>query len=228
MKAIIISEDISNINPKIQEYADLVEIKDSVKLDKIFPTTIDEKLCGGCRVCEDLCDSLIFDSKKNVMKVNVVSCKGCGTCIASCPSGALQQKHLSDGYVFSKIDSTIKPAPFKCNLCPHSILSIDTKYPSDKTAIRLMCSGRAEPSLILDTFEHGVDGVLIIGCYISYENSKRDKNAEKILNETKELMKILGLDFKRLRLEWISASDNRLIEVTREFFEELKFLKGSA
>jgi F420-non-reducing hydrogenase iron-sulfur subunit len=49
--------------------------------------------------------------------------------------------------------------------------------------------------------------------------------AEKMFEMTKELVKILGIDLGRLRLEWISSAEGtRFAEVAREFTEELKSL----
>jgi F420-non-reducing hydrogenase iron-sulfur subunit len=45
------------------------------------------------------------------------------------------------------------------------------------------------------------------------------------VDKTHELMKLLGLDERRLRREWISASEGqRFAEVVREFTEEIKKL----
>ncbi|MHA1138602.1 MAG: 4Fe-4S binding protein, partial [Candidatus Thorarchaeota archaeon] len=52
---------------------------------------IDEDLCSGCRICEDLCaySALEFDEKDKIMRVNDVMCKGCGSCASACPTGAI-------------------------------------------------------------------------------------------------------------------------------------------
>jgi len=45
---------------------------------------------------------------------------------------------------------------------------------------------------------------------------------------TKELVKILGIDVSRLRLEWISGAEGvRFAEVAREFTEQLKTIGPS-
>jgi len=42
---------------------------------------------------------------------------------------------------------------------------------------------------------------------------------------TQELARILGIDLRRLRLEWISSAEGtRFAEVAREFTEEIKAL----
>lgn len=52
--------------------------------------------------------------------------------------------------------------------------------------------------------------------------------AEKVFNMTQRLVSILGIDQKRLRLEWISSAEGlRFAEVAREFAEEIQSLGPS-
>jgi heterodisulfide reductase subunit A len=37
--------------------------------------------------------------------VNDALCKGCGTCIAACPSGAMQQRHYTDRQILAMIEA---------------------------------------------------------------------------------------------------------------------------
>ncbi len=52
--------------------------------------------------------------------------------------------------------------------------------------------------------------------------------AEKMFKMTQELVKILGIEPARLRLEWISSAEGvRFAEVAREFTEQIKSLGPS-
>jgi F420-non-reducing hydrogenase iron-sulfur subunit len=52
--------------------------------------------------------------------------------------------------------------------------------------------------------------------------------AEKMFKMTQELVKILGIETARLRLEWISSAEGvRFAEVAREFTEQIKSLGPS-
>jgi F420-non-reducing hydrogenase iron-sulfur subunit len=52
--------------------------------------------------------------------------------------------------------------------------------------------------------------------------------AEKMFSLSEELAKILGIDAKRLRLEWISSAEGtRFAEVATEFTEQIKALGPS-
>ncbi len=52
--------------------------------------------------------------------------------------------------------------------------------------------------------------------------------AEKMFNMTRELVKILGIDPERVRLEWVSSAEGmRFAEVVREFTEKIRSLGPS-
>jgi heterodisulfide reductase subunit A len=71
---------------------------------------IDEDLCSGCRICEDLCpySALEFDEKDNIMKVNDVMCKGCGCCASACPTGAISMRHFDLKQLLAQIGGIVK------------------------------------------------------------------------------------------------------------------------
>ena len=52
------------------------------------------------------------------------------------------------------------------------------------------------------------------------------KKLQKYVKLAKELLQMAGIDDRRLRLEWISASEgNKFAEVIKVFTEEIKALK---
>jgi F420-non-reducing hydrogenase iron-sulfur subunit len=100
------------------------------------------------------------------------------------------------------------------------------QYPPNIRIIRLMCTGRLEPSFVTRALELGADGVLVSGChpgdchYVS-GNERAQKQVEKL----KKLLDTMGLDPMRLRLEWISAAEcSRFANVVTGFVEDLKNL----
>jgi heterodisulfide reductase subunit A len=60
---------------------------------------VDETLCHGCGICEDLCEfqapKVVIKDGKMVSTVNEALCKGCGACAVACPSGAMSIKHFN-------------------------------------------------------------------------------------------------------------------------------------
>ena len=60
---------------------------------------VDETLCHGCGICEDICEfrapKVILKDGKMLSTVNEALCKGCGVCAVVCPSGALSIKNFT-------------------------------------------------------------------------------------------------------------------------------------
>jgi F420-non-reducing hydrogenase iron-sulfur subunit len=56
---------------------------------------------------------------------------------------------------------------FLCNWCSYAGADLAgtsrKKYAPNVRVVRVMCSGRVEPSFILKAFEKGADGVLVCG-----------------------------------------------------------------
>ncbi len=71
---------------------------------------IDEELCSGCRVCNDLCpySAVSFNEEKKVSEINESLCKACGTCVAACPSGAIKGKHFTRQQLLSQIEGVLQ------------------------------------------------------------------------------------------------------------------------
>jgi coenzyme F420-reducing hydrogenase delta subunit len=81
----------------------------------------------------------------------------------------------------------------------------------------------------LKAFKLGADGVLVSGCHFGdchyiFGNYRAVEQFDK----TKALVKTLGLDEKRLRLEWVSAAEGpRWAEVINEFVGQITVLGPS-
>jgi coenzyme F420-reducing hydrogenase delta subunit len=92
--------------------------------------------------------------------------------------------------------------------------------------IRVMCSGRVEPTFILEALQNGADGVCVLGChfgdchYISgnYEAARR-------MELLRKLFKDIGMDDRRIMIEWVSASEgDRFGSVVNAFTEQIREL----
>jgi len=100
------------------------------------------------------------------------------------------------------------------------------KYPSNLRAVRVPCSGRVSPEIILRTFDQGADGVLVLGCHIGecHYDSGNHRTAKR-LPILRALIEFAGLEPERLRLDWVSASEGeRFSRIVNEFTEAVRAL----
>jgi F420-non-reducing hydrogenase iron-sulfur subunit len=92
--------------------------------------------------------------------------------------------------------------------------------------IRLMCSGRVDPSFILRAFQLGADGILVLGCHpgdCHYQEG--NFKALRRVHLLKRILRDFGVDERRLRLEWVSAAEGeKFAKVANEFTEEVRAL----
>jgi F420-non-reducing hydrogenase iron-sulfur subunit len=116
---------------------------------------------------------------------------------------------------------------FFCNWCTYTASDLAgvsrLRYAPSTRVIRVMCSGRIEPSFILDAFTKGADGVLIGGCHPGdCHYSEGNYKCLRRYHLLQKYVEQIGLEKERLRLEWISASEGkRLQEVANEMTETL-------
>ena len=105
-----------------------------------------------------------------------------------------------------------KIVAFLCNWCAYRGADLAgtsrMKSAPNVRPIRVMCTGRVEPTLILKAFAAGADGVLVLGCHPgdchytegNYKTARRIPLLKKMLEQ-------LGIEDERLRLGWVSASE---------------------
>ena len=70
---------------------------------------IDQEKCSGCRICNNMCpyNAIVFHEDRSVSEVITALCQGCGTCVASCPSGIITGAHFTNDQVFSEIEGIL-------------------------------------------------------------------------------------------------------------------------
>lgn len=101
---------------------------------------------------------------------------------------------------------------FFCNWCTYTAADLAgvsrLKHEPHFRIIRVMCSGRVDPQFILDAFAKGADGVLIGGCHPGdCHYMEGNYKALRRIRLLKRMLKDMGIEEDRFRLEWISASE---------------------
>ncbi len=119
---------------------------------------------------------------------------------------------------------------FTCNWCSYRAADMAgtarMKYAPNVRLIRLMCSGRLDPTFVMKAFANGADGVLITGChpgdchYIeqNYKALRRFHLLRRVLTQ-------MGIEPGRLKLLWASAAEGAIFaSEINKFVEEVRAL----
>jgi F420-non-reducing hydrogenase iron-sulfur subunit len=101
---------------------------------------------------------------------------------------------------------------FLCNWCSYRAADLAgtarIKYEPNVRIVRVMCSGRIEPSFVLKAFALGADGVMIAGCHPGechyLEQNYKTMRRFEMLRHT---LRAMGMENDRLRLQWASAAE---------------------
>jgi F420-non-reducing hydrogenase iron-sulfur subunit len=119
---------------------------------------------------------------------------------------------------------------FLCRWCSYNGADLAgtsrMKYPPNMIPIRVMCSGRVEPSFVIKAFAGGADGVMILGCHPGdchyNEGNYKTMRRYPLLKKT---MAQLGIEEDRLMLDWVSAAEGeKFARVVRQMIERVKKL----
>lgn len=117
-----------------------------------------------------------------------------------------------------------------CNWCSYAGADLAGtsrfEYPTNIRIVRIMCTGRMDPALVLETLRMGADGVLIAGCHPGdCHYQKGNFMMEKRYDYIKKAVESVGIGPERVRLEWISASEGgKWAALIREMTEDVKRL----
>lgn len=122
----------------------------------------------------------------------------------------------------------VKILAFLCNWCSYAGADLAGvsrfQYPPNVLDIRVMCTGTITPYYILKAFQEGFDGVLVAGCHIGdCHYIKGNYLTARRFRLIKDLLEYVGIDPRRIRLEWVSAAEgDKFANVIRSFTESVK------
>ena len=125
-------------------------------------------------------------------------------------------------------DEDVRILAFLCNWCSYAGADLAgvsrLQYPPNVRDIRVMCTGSISPYYVLKAFQEGIDGVLIAGCHLGdCHYSKGNYAAAKRFRVLKDLLEGVGIDPRRIRLEWISAAEGaKFQQVITDFTEQVR------
>lgn len=119
---------------------------------------------------------------------------------------------------------------FLCNWCSYagadSAGVARMASPANVLPIRVMCSGRVSPEMVLRAFRAGADGVLVLGCHIGdchyIDGNHRTAKRMPLL---RNMLGYVGINPNRLRLDWVSSAEApKFARVTKAFVETVRDL----
>ena len=122
---------------------------------------------------------------------------------------------------------------FLCNWCSYAGADLAGvsryQYPPEIRIVKVMCSARVDPDIVLEMFIQGADGVFVGGCHIGdCHYIKGNYYAQQRMKVVKKLLAKCGLELERLRLEWVSASEGeRFAKLMTEFTAQVSELGPS-
>ncbi len=119
---------------------------------------------------------------------------------------------------------------FTCNWCSYRAADLAgtarVKYPPNVRLIRLMCSGRLDPTFVFKALAEGADGVLITGCHPGEcHYLEQNYKALRRFLLIRRTLAGLGVEPGRVKLVWASAAEGvRLAQEISTMVEEIRTL----
>jgi len=101
---------------------------------------------------------------------------------------------------------------FLCNWCSYAGADLAgttrKKHRADVRIIRVPCSGRVAPAMIVKAFEKGADGVVVGGCHpgdCHYVSG--NYHARRRFYTLRKLLDFMGIEEERFQVTWCSAAE---------------------
>jgi F420-non-reducing hydrogenase iron-sulfur subunit len=116
---------------------------------------------------------------------------------------------------------------FLCNWCSYRAADLAGTsrfgYPATLRDIRIMCTGRLDPTFVLEALRSGADGVLVMGCHPKqcHYDAGNYKAMRRVALVRRTLAQ-LGVHPDRIQLAWASAAQGTLFtEVVKQMTERI-------
>jgi F420-non-reducing hydrogenase iron-sulfur subunit len=119
---------------------------------------------------------------------------------------------------------------FLCNWCSYRAADLAgisrIKYAPNIRVLRVMCSGRVDPTFVLKALAQGADGVMIAGCHPGEcHYIEQNYKAMRRFYMLRHTLRALGVEDERVRLQWASAAEGvQLAAAINEMVEQVRRL----
>ena len=119
---------------------------------------------------------------------------------------------------------------FLCNWCCYTAADSAGvgryQYPPNLRVIRIMCTGRLDPSFPLEGLAGGADGIFVGGCHPG-ECHYQDGNYHALISASlvHEMLNRLGIARERFLIDWASAAEGpNFVKIITAFTEKIRSL----
>jgi coenzyme F420-reducing hydrogenase delta subunit len=101
-----------------------------------------------------------------------------------------------------------------CNWCTYAgaDLAGTSRYEYDANVriVKVPCTGRIDPMMILKAFEQGADGVIVSGCHPGdCHYTSGNYHARRRWMVFRALLSQVGIDTRRMTFSWVSAAEGK-------------------
>jgi F420-non-reducing hydrogenase iron-sulfur subunit len=126
------------------------------------------------------------------------------------------------------VSDEVRVVAFLCNWCSYAGADktgmSQLPVPPELSVVRVMCSGRVEPTLVLEAFQKGADGVMVLACHPGdchyKEGNLRAFCRAELLGRT---LPQLGVDPARFCFDYVSAAEaEKFSQVTNDFVAAIR------
>lgn len=156
---------------------------------------VDSDLCIACGNCVYYCPySAPRLESPGTVKIDLDACRGCGLCVAMCPALALDLENWER----DRISSLLAELPvetkapnilvFRCQWA--SFPPLNGGVAQNACIIDLPCASRVDMYHVLQAFQKGVDGVLVVAC--AEDDCKQEKASAKAKHSVAKLKERLS------------------------------------
>ncbi len=116
-----------------------------------------------------------------------------------------------------------------CFMCNFAFCQEDIDEFSAVNVARVNCVGELDPVLMLEAFEKGVDGLMLVGCRPpDCHFVEGNLHAQRAVKTVKKLLGLAGLEPERLKIVWYSPlNEKSLKNEVEEFKREIAKLGSS-
>ena len=201
-------------------------------MDAVQLAVVDDLICTGCGNCVSACPvkaALVPSATDEQIEGQIHAALGERTrpSAAEPAFGVWEPETREETDSSALLASKPRVLIFACEWSGFSAAEIagahQLSYPACTRIIRINCTGRLQPGLLLKALEMGAAGVLVLGCaprVCHYEQG--NEHAALAFGQANALARLIGLD-KRLAMKWIPPDDGEMfVQVIEEFVEGLR------